>query len=124
MNSKETVQAYFNAFCQKQGWEKFVSKNIEFEGPMPTVKGKQQWVEMTQQFIMGVTNSTLDSAISENNKVAITATYNMALPTGYTHTLKTMEIYTVISEKISHILISFDTASFNEFMAKMPHANS
>lgn len=123
MNPKETVQAYFNAFHKKQGWEKFVSENIEFEGPMPTVNGKQQWIEMTQQFIMGVTNSSLDSAISENGKVAITATYNMALPTGDTHTLKTMETYTVMDEKISHILISFDTASFNEFMAKIPQPN-
>lgn len=124
MNSKETVQAYFKAFSKKQNWEKFASENIEFEGPMPTVNGKKQWTEMTQQFIMGVTNSSLDSAISENDKVAITATYNMALPTGDTHVLKTMEIYTVRNEKINHIIISFDTASFNEFMAKMPQPNS
>lgn len=124
MNSKETVEGYFNAFGKKQGWGKFASESIEFEGPMPTVKGKQQWIEMTQQFIMGVTNSSLDSAISENDKVAITATYNIALPTGDTHTLKTMEIYTIMDDKISHIFISFDTASFNEFMAKMPQPNS
>ena len=37
MNSRETVQAYFNAFGQKQGWEKFASENIVFEGPMPAV---------------------------------------------------------------------------------------
>jgi len=124
MNSKETVQAYFNAFGQKQGWENFASENIVFEGPMPTVSGRQQWVEMTQQFTMGVTSSSLDSTICENDKVALTATYNMALPTGDTHSLKTMEIYTVKNDKISHILISFDTASFNEFMAKMPQPNS
>lgn len=124
MNSKETVQGYFNAFGQKQDWEKFASDNIVFEGPMPTVNGKQQWVEMTQQFIMGVTNSSLDSTICENNKVALTATYDLALPTGDTHSLKTMEIYTLKDEKISHILISFDTGSFNEFMAKMPQPHS
>lgn len=124
MNSKETVQGYFNAFGQKQDWEKFASDNIVFEGPMPTVNGKQQWIEMTQQFIMGVTNSSLDSTICENNKVALTATYDLALPTGDTHSLKTMEIYTLKDEKISHILISFDTGSFNEFMAKMPQPHS
>jgi len=79
-----------------------------------------QWVEMTSQFIGGVTSSSLDSTIEENGKVALTATYHMALPTGDKHTLKTMEIYSVAEEKINHILISFDTASFNEFMAKMP----
>lgn len=124
MNSKKTVQAYFSAFDQKQGWEKFADENIIFEGPMPTVRGSEQWIEMTQQFIMGVTSSSLDSTISENDKVAITATYNMALPTGDTHSLKTMEIYTLKNEKISHIQISFDTAQFNEFMAKMPQPNS
>ena len=124
MNSKETVQAYFDAFGKKQGWENFASENIVFEGPMPTVNGKQQWIEMTQQFTMGVTSSSLDSTVCENNKVALTATYNMALPTGDTHSLKTMEIYSVEDEKINHILISFDTASFNEFMAKMPQPNS
>lgn len=124
MNSKETVQAYFKAFSQKQGWEKFASENIVFEGPMPTVNGKQQWVELTQQFTMGVTSSSLDSTVSENDKVALTATYNMALPTGDKHSLKTMEIYTVKDEQINHIKISFDTHSFNEFMAKMPQPNS
>ena len=124
MNAKETVQAYFNAFGQKQNWENFAAEDIVFEGPMPTISGKQQWVGMTQQFIMGVTSSSLDSTVCENNKVALTATYNMALPTGDTHSLKTMEIYTVEDEKISHILISFDTASMNEFMAKMPQPNS
>ena len=120
MNSKETVQAYFSAFGQKQGWEKYAADNIVFQGPMPAINGKQQWVEMTNQFIMGVTSSTLDSTVCEDDKVALTATYNMAIPTGDTHVLKTMEIYTVKDEKISNILISFDTASLNEFMAKMP----
>lgn len=124
MSSKETVQAYFNAFGQKQGWENYVSDNITFEGPMPTVQGKEQWVGMTEQFIMGVTSSSLDSTICENNKVALTATYNMTLPTGDFHSLRTIEVYTVQNEKINHILISFDTASFNEFMAKMPQPNS
>ncbi|MBO3696846.1 nuclear transport factor 2 family protein [Roseivirga sp. E12] len=124
MNSKETVQAYFSAFGKKEGWEKFADQNIVFEGPMPKVVGKQQWVEMTQQFTMGVTSSSLDSTITENDKVALTATYNMTLPTGDTHSLKTMEVYTVRDEKINHILISFDTATFNEFMAKMPQPNA
>ena len=79
---------------------------------------------MTKQFTMGVTSSSLDSTVCENDKVALTATYNMALPTGDTHSLKTMEVYTVSDDKISHILISFDTAQFNEFMAKMPQGNS
>lgn len=120
MNSKEIVEAYFTAFGEKKDWEKFAAENIVFESPMPAVNGKQQWTEMTQQFIMGVTSSSLDSTVCENNKVALTATYNMALPTGDKHSLKTMEIYTLKDEKISHILISFDTASFNEFMSKMP----
>ena len=120
MKSSETVKAYFKAFEEKQGWESFAADNISFEGPMPAVNGKEQWVGMTNQFIMGVTSSSLDSTITEKDKVAVTATYKMAIPTGDTHTLKTMEIYTVENEKIKHILISFDTASFNEFMAKMP----
>lgn len=124
MNSKETVEAYFYAFGQKEDWEKFASENIVMEGPMPTIEGSQPWIEMTQQFIMGVTSSSLDSTVCENDKVALTATYNMALPTGDTYSLQTMEIYTVKEEKISHIQISFDTASFNEFMAKMPQPNS
>lgn len=124
MSSKETIEAYFTAFAKKQGWEEFAADHIVFEGPMPSVSGKKQWVELTQQFIMGVTSSSLDLTICENDKVAITATYNMALPTGDSHSLKTMEIYTVENEKISHILISFDTASFNDFMSKMPNPDS
>lgn len=124
MNAKETVQGYFNAFGAKSGWEKFAAANIVFEGPMPSISGKDQWVEMTQQFIMGVTSASLDSTLMEGDKVAITATYNMALPTGDTHCLKTMEIYTVENDTISHIQISFDTAGFNAFMAKMPQASN
>lgn len=124
MNSKETVQSYFNAFAKNEGWENFAADDIVFEGPMPRVIGKQAWVELTKKFIMGVTKSSLDLSISENDKVALTATYDMALPTGDIHSLKTMEIYSVKDGKISHILISFDTASFNEFMAKMPEPKS
>ena len=122
-NPKEIVQEYFTSFSKKEGWENLVTDNIVFEGPMPTVSGKPKWVEMTQQFLMGITSTSLDSTISEGNKVALTATYYMALPTGDTHTLKTIVVYTIQDEKIDHILISFDTASFNEFMAKMPQEN-
>lgn len=124
MSSKNTVQEYFSAFGQKQNWENYASEDIVFEGPMPTINGKEQWVEMTNMFIMGVTSSSLNSTICEGDKVAITATYNMALPTGDTHTLQTLEIYTVKDKKISHILLSFDTAAFNEFMAKMPQPST
>jgi len=118
--SRDVVTAFFKAFGEKSGWEDFIADDIVNESPMPTVSGKAQFVQMSTQFLMGLTSLSLDSTICEGNNVALTATYNLALPTGDTHSLKSIETYTIENEKIKHIKISFDTAAMNAFMAKMP----
>jgi len=118
--SKDVVTEFFKAFGEKTGWENYIAKDIVNEGPMPTVSGKTQFVQMSSQFLMGLTSLSLDSTICEGNKVALTATYNLALPTGDTHSLKSIEVYSIENQKIKHIQISFDTAAMGTFMAKMP----
>jgi len=118
--SKNVVTAFFKAFNEKSGWEMFIADDIVNEGPMPTVSGKDQFVQMSTQFLMGLTSLSLDHTICEGDNVALTATYNLALPTGDTHSLKSIEIYKIENEKIKHIQISFDTAAMGAFMAKMP----
>lgn len=122
--TKDVVNGFFDAFAKKEGWQSFIADDIVNEGPMPTITGKAAFIQQSQQFLMGMTAVSLDTTIVEGNKVALTASYHMALPTGDTHTLRSIEIWTTEHEKVQHILISFDTASFNKFITKMPQPNA
>jgi len=118
--SKEIVQHYFDTFNKKIGWEELLTDDIRFIGPAGTIEGKEPFVQMTQQFSMLVTSSSIRQIMAEDEWVSVLSRYQMALPTGDTFIMDASEWISTRDGRISSFEIHFDTAKFNEFMTKMP----
>lgn len=117
--TKDVVMEYFSAFSKNKGWDDMVTNEVSITSPTGTIKGKEGFVEMTNQFRQLVTSAKVKSIISDAEQASALTVYDLALPTGDKLTLNVSEIIAVKGQKIDSFEIYFDTAQFNEFMSKM-----
>lgn len=120
--TKDIVLEYFNAFDKNNGWENLVSDEIKISSPSGTLKGKEAFITMTSQFKQLVKSAKVKSIIVEGVNASTLTTYELALPTNDMMNLDVAETISVKGQKIDSFEIYFDTAKFNEFMAKMPQS--
>ena len=121
--TKDVVLDYYSAFDKKSGWDKMITDDVIFSSPTGDIKGKDAFIELTNQFIQGVTSASVKSVITEGDSASAVTNYKMALPTGDKLDLDVSEIVEVKGQRIKSFKIYFDTAKMNEFMAKMQKAN-
>ncbi|MBI1342423.1 MAG: hypothetical protein GC171_05750 [Terrimonas sp.] len=117
--TKDVVLEYFAAFATNGGWENLLTDDITFNSPTGEVKGKEAFVQMTNQFKQGVISASVKSIITEGYKASALTHYHMAIPSGDKLTLEVSEIINIKGQKIKSFEIYFDTAKLNAFMAKM-----
>jgi len=117
--TKDVVLEYFNAFDKNKGWENLVSNNIKMSSPTGTIKGKEAFIEMTNQFKQLVKTAKVKSIIVEGENASALTSYELVLPTNDKMNLEVAETISVKGQKIDSFEIYFDTVKFNEFIAKM-----
>jgi len=117
--TKDVVLEYFNAFDKNKGWENLVSNDIKMSSPTGTIKGKEAFIEMTNQFKQLVKTAKVKSIIVEGENASALTNYELVLPTNDNMNLEVAETISVKGQKIDSFEIYFDTVKFNEFMAKM-----
>ena len=117
--TKDVVLEYFNAFDKNKGWENLVSNNIKMSSPTGTIKGKEAFIEMTNQFKQLVKTAKVKSIIVEGENASALTNYELVLPTNDKMKLEVAETISVKEQKIDSFEIYFDTVKFNEFIAKM-----
>jgi len=117
--TKDVVLEYFNAFDKNKGWENLVSNDIKMSSPTGTIKGKEAFIEMTNQFKQLVKTAKVKSIIVEGENASALTNYELVLPTNDKMKLEVAETISVKGQKIDSFEIYFDTVKFNEFMAKM-----
>jgi ketosteroid isomerase-like protein len=116
--TKDVVLEYFEAFAKNNGWENLLTEDITFNSPTGEVKGKDAFVQMTNQFKQGVVSASVKSIITEGDNASALTNYQMAIPAGDKLDLVVSEIIKVKGQKIKSFEIYFDTAKLNAFMAK------
>ena len=117
--TKDVIMEYFSAFNKNKGWDGIVTSEVSITSPTGTIKGKEGFVEMTNQFRQLVTSAKVRSIISDEEQASALTMYELELPTGDKLALNVAEIIRVKGQKIDSFEIYFDTAQFNEFMSKM-----
>jgi len=117
--TKDVVLEYFNAFITNSGWENMLAEDITFNSPTGEIRGKESFIQMTNQFKQGVVSTSVKTVIAEGDKASVLTLYQMAIPTGEKFDLDVSEIINVRGQKISSFEIYFDTAKLNAFMSKM-----
>jgi ketosteroid isomerase-like protein len=118
MATNTTVQNYYDALAQRDGWQSHIADDMAFTGPGSSANGKAAYVEVTSRFMRVVKTVAVKDLIIEGDKACAIARYDLESPKGYRWTCDVAEILSVKDGKIASSTIFFDTAGFREFMAK------
>lgn len=112
-----TVERYFKALNEKNGWEDLIADDMDFTGMKTKTQGKADYVKATTGFLNLVKTVTIEKLIAQDGQVCVLAHYELAAPSGKTMNCAIAEIFTVKNGQLSSSTIFFDTAGFNEFLA-------
>jgi ketosteroid isomerase-like protein len=118
-STQETIDGYYAGIQRKSGWQDFVSDGIAFDGSgVKATKGKQAYVESTNQFLRAVESSQVSEIIIDGERACVIVHYELMSPKGRRAGADVAEILAVKDGKIDSSSIYFDTAAFNAFVAE------
>ena len=115
MSTRDTVERYFGALKQKQGWESFLADDLTFTSlisPVKQVHGKAAYLEATKRFYGSIETVELRKLIVEGENACAVTHYRLRSPQGSPFEADVAEILTVKGEKIRGFDICFDSAAF------------
>ena len=72
MTTKETVERYFGALRQKQGWETLLADNMAFTSyvsPVKQVNGRDAYLQATKRFFSMIVSVDVRELIVEGDRV-------------------------------------------------------
>jgi ketosteroid isomerase-like protein len=118
MGTKEIVQGYFDGIAKKNGWETFISEEMSYTLPASSGSGKAAYVGATSRFLRVVDTAKVTRLIIEGDNACAIVRYELLSPKGNRLSADIAEILSVKNGKIASSAIFFDTAAFQDFMAK------
>jgi limonene-1,2-epoxide hydrolase len=93
-------------------WHDLLSDDVEFNGPVQQVKGKQQFIELTEGFFQMVTGVDIQRHAASENTVATESTVRVNSPKGREFIFELAEFYGVEEGKIQSVKIYYDPRDF------------
>lgn len=121
MKTTETiVSEFFEAMYTKNGWKELVTGEVTFEGPFtPALKGKEAFIEMTDQFLQNMHQAKVRSMIVQGNSASVLTSYKIGHPDKAILDLDACEVIQVKDGKVDSMEIYFDSQKLSVFMEKM-----
>ncbi len=116
MKTKELLEAYYQGFAQKSGWESVIAEDFRFVGgdmlnPTPIV-GKQAYVRIIANFSRLFTGMRVKKMIVEGDDACVIGNYDYVFPGGKKVNADVAEIWEAKNGKLSALTIFFDTDAF------------
>lgn len=115
MTTRETIQGYFSALKQKQGWESLLADDMVFTSytsPVKQIAGKDRFLAATTRFYSGLVSSEVRELLIEGDRACALTHYELRQPKGDIIVSDVAEIFTVRSGQIVSFDIYFDSAPF------------
>jgi ketosteroid isomerase-like protein len=115
MNTRDTVQAYFNCLREKGDWKTFLADEIVFTSfgtPSKQLMGRDAYVESTKRFYSMIDGLEIRDMLVEGNKACVLTKYDLQPPGRPTFESNVAEICEVRDGKITSLRIYFDSAPF------------
>lgn len=114
--AKALLQAYYDGFSKKAGWEHTLSDDFRFIGgdmtnPDPVV-GKQAYIEIISRFSQRFERMKVQQMIVEGDKASVIANYDFVFPNGTRINGNVAEYWTIGHGRLSTLTIFFDTLTF------------
>lgn len=118
LKTRDLLQAYYQGFARKQGWETVISDDFKFFGgdmtnQEPTV-GKQAYMEVIKRFSRVFQSMHVKNMIVENDKACVIGSYDYQFPNGKALSGDVAEIWTAKEGKLNSLTIFFDTLTFEK----------
>ncbi|QJB31996.1 nuclear transport factor 2 family protein [Chitinophaga oryzae] len=115
-DAKKLLEAYYDGFSKKEGWEHTLSDDFRFIGgdmtnPNPVV-GKQAYIEIIRRFSQRFESMRVQQVIVEGDKAAVIANYDFVFQNGARINGNVAEYWTIDHGKLSSLTIFFDTQTF------------
>jgi ketosteroid isomerase-like protein len=115
MTTKDTIQDYFSALKQGDGWQDFLSDGLvftSFASPIKQVTGKAAYLDSTKRFYTMITEINVRELIVEGSRACALTRYQLQPPGGPAFVSDVAEVFGVRDGKISSLDIYFDRSPF------------
>jgi ketosteroid isomerase-like protein len=114
MDTRRTIERYFEQLKAKSGWEASLADDIvfnSFTSPPKEVRGKAAYLESTKRFYGSIQSMEVRQLTVEGDRAVALTRYRLRGPTG-DFTSDVAEAFGVAGGKINSLGIYFDTAPF------------
>jgi len=115
MTTKETIDGYFDALRQGNGWQSFLSDAMtftSFTSPVKQLAGKDAYLQATKRFYSTINSVQVREVLVDNGRACAFTHYELQPPGGQPFTSDVAELFTVRDGKIDSFAIYFDSAPF------------
>ena len=115
MTTKNTIDAYFEAFAKGGEWASYLSDDLAFTNhahPVRSILGRGAYLAATARFFGMISQVELLDAVIEGDRAFTAARYTLTPPMGEVFTSDVAEALTVREGKIVALDIFFDTAPY------------
>lgn len=115
MNTRDTVQAYFNSLREKGDWTIFLADEMVFTSfgtPSKQLTGRDAYVESTKRFYSMIDALEIRDILVDGDKACVLTKYDLQPPGRPIFESNVAEICEVRDGKIMSLRIYFDSAPF------------
>ncbi len=115
MNTRDTVQAYFNSLREKGDWKTFLADEMVFTSlgtPAKQVRGRDAYLESTKRFYSMIDALEIRDILVDGDKACVLTKYDLQPPGRPMFESNVAEIFEVRDGKITSLRIYFDSAPF------------
>lgn len=121
-STKQLLEAYYQGFAKKEGWESVIADDFIFIGgnmtnPGPTV-GKAAYVEVIKRFSRTFQSMRVKEMIIDGNNAYVTGNYDFIFPNGAAINGDVAELWKAKDGKLASLRIFFDTLTFDKNIPK------
>jgi ketosteroid isomerase-like protein len=116
MNTRETIERYFDQLKHKSGWESLLADDVTFTSftiPNKRVEGKTAYVQATKRFYSTIVRFEVRDLMVDGDRACALTHYDLQPPNGGpAFQSDVAEIFSVNDGKIASLGIYFDSAPF------------
>lgn len=98
-------------------WEKLITDDVAFKGPVDQVSGKQKFIDLNKGFFPKVRGYEPLQSFGNDTFASLEGTFKVATPKGNEIALHMAEVYTVENGKIKSVRVYYDAEEFRKEFA-------
>ena len=115
MNTRQTVERYFDLLRNAGAWDAMLADDIDFTRlttPAKRVTGKTAYLEATRRFYASIASLNIRELVVEGERAFALTEYLIRMPSGDRFESYVAELFTVRDTKISALSICFDLSPY------------